>query len=163
MAYVWQVRVVEKTRRETTISVVADSWDDARQAAYEQAEGALSASERQIDYAIDPCQADGEPWVTMAGDYEGGTGYYMDDQRPRRSHDVIVFETAKGHRFTKADVALLRSRIEAIGLRVDENWNGWNDERQIGYATVSFRIGNRVERTPLTREQMTALCAPREG
>jgi hypothetical protein len=159
-AQTWSVKITERARRRTEIQVQASSWDEAYAIAQEQAATAVAASEYDLNYDIDPYRADGEPWVKLDGDYEGGSGFYMDDGgRP----DVLVFETSKGHVFTNEDIPRLLERIRTITkYTVIRHWNGISETTGEGLSTVSYLVSDRPKGEKLTREQMDSLCAPRE-
>lgn len=91
---------------------------------------------------------DGEPWLQLA--------YVCRGAHPT----TIVCLRATGHRFTQADVDLLKTRVVAGGLTLREVWNG------VGGSSLSIGCTEPIDwedkrseaiSTPL----LAALCAPR--
>jgi hypothetical protein len=65
---------------------------------------------------------------------------------------VVVVHRSAGNRLSEPDVQLLRRRIEAMGIRIMDAWNG------AGLDHGSFKC-----ETEPTAEQLEQLCAPRDG
>lgn len=87
----------------------------------------------------------GEPWVKMS---------WYDLHEPG---DVVVGQRSFGNRFSVDDLRVLRERLETLGLKVVDSWNG------LGCDTVSFRCAGRKGTKPFTTAEREALEAPRPG
>lgn len=85
----------------------------------------------------------GEPWVYSRGWYDVN------------SRDIVFIERATGNVFTAEDIAVLRRRLEQIGLCVRECWNG------DGCDQVSFRCSRRKGVKPMSTKHLAILLAPR--
>lgn len=132
----WRVQI-ELTRR-FEVEVEAENSSEAYTVAREQNE----AEGHAID--CDVLEQLGEPWLRSA--------YWYDLHGPA---DIVVAEPSFGHKFSFPDIALLKSRLEALGLEVFDSWNGG------GCTTVSFRCRGRIGADDFTDEQRAAICAPR--
>jgi hypothetical protein len=150
-----------------TVEVEATSWFEAERAARKASVprgrdmllGPLAERGRDIVLedlpvrSVDAVQQLGEPWLYgWSGDspensYLGRPDHYMN------TDDLLVFQTAYGHRFTEEDVTLLLSRVSAEVGEVQSFWNG------TGCNTFSVRL-----KTPfgkLSDEQVRKLMGPR--
>lgn len=116
----WEVDIV--VRFVERVVVDADDWSGAVDAA-EATNVWIENSERVSD--VSPVRQVGEPWATAQWYDLHGQG------------DVIVAKRAFGNVFTERDIALLKTRLEEIGLSVLDHWNG------AGCGTVSFRCAGR--------------------
>ena len=135
----WIIAV--RQQRHYKIEVEADSYEAALNAGYIAAQEPNST---EFKYLADPIQQLGEPWLKF--------GEWYDLHGPG---DVIVCERAIGNAFTKSDIDIIRSRLESLGLKVVDAWNG------DGCSTSSFRCTGRVGTKQFTDEQLKILHAPR--
>lgn len=133
----WRVRVATKYVHE--VEVEAKDWGDARMVASQM----LPPTDEPHYIDTDVLLQLGEPWVS------GGW------VRLHSVKDVAVFDRAHGHKFTGQDVAILKIRLESLGLTVTDSWNGK------GTNTVSFRCKGRQGVRQFTSEQLAMICCPR--
>ena len=122
-------------------TVAADSYEAASLTARAQGQRIARASGFQLSDARLLKQL-GEPWVRSGG--------WWDHHRT----DVIICKRSMGNSFTAAEVRLLRGRLQLLGLKVEEHWNGE------GSGTVSFRCSGREGTEPMSAEHIAKLVAP---
>ena len=157
----WRVEIERRLR--AVVEVEAPDSERARQAASLLAEADECTDTREFSWPPDTKvaiyaavqQQLGEPWCHGGAWYDG-------------PGDVIGVDRSLGNRFTQEDVDLLRSRIEAHGCTVVDDWNG------AGCDTVSFQCDwpgkgpivdkgrgtvDPSKRPVLDRQK---ICAPRE-
>ncbi len=143
------VEVTEHTSRTTTEEIEGSSEEEVRvRARTDDLDFGMPHSYREISLLK---QTEG-PWVTLVGD--GGSGFYLDHQ-DRKTHNVVVFDRARGHLFTEEEIELLRTRLAEIGLTARDNWNG------VGFGQISFLVDGRKGKTPLSQGQKALLLASR--
>lgn len=138
----------------TTWLVVVEGGDSAYEAA-ERAQLPGSSVQVKKEERRTPVMQLGEPWLR--------TAEWPDLHGP---DDVVVFETAFGRVFSRLDLVVLQERLESLGLRVLDRWNGGSSGsrgRWEGYETVSFKCAGRVGTDPFTPEQQSVLTAPRSS
>ncbi|MFL5302730.1 MAG: hypothetical protein ACJ79R_20560 [Anaeromyxobacteraceae bacterium] len=133
----WLVRVQER-RSEDVVVVAAD-----REEAYRLALEVDRSGWEPTTYAEVMRQIDG-PWLESIDWYD-----------PHGPGGVIVGKCTLGNSFSAGDVELLRARLEALGLKPEEHWNGE------GSGSVSFRCVGRRGTARLSKKQTAILCAPR--
>lgn len=110
----WDVEV--KWQYTETVRVEAGTPAEARAEAIHRA-GQLGVAGEVTDAR--PLVQHGEPWVHSLS----RKGWYdLHGRTP--GHDVVVINRAYGHTFTEEDVTLLRDRLNAMGYKVAEHWNG---------------------------------------
>lgn len=68
--------------------------------------------------------------------------------------EIVVFTPAPGNFWRKGDVPLLRRRLERIGLKIVDSWNG-----NLNGTSVSFRCKGRKGTKPMTKAQMAVIQA----
>lgn len=132
-----------------TVKVKGKDWIAARANAYKRAEEIAATIPFECDVDVTIEKQLGEPWVLPFG---GGPWYDL-----HGPGDVMVFERSTGNSFTADDVALLKRRIESLGLGVPDSWNG------AGCNQVSYRCTGRKGTKQMTKKQTAMLLAPREG
>ena len=124
------------------VEVSAEGYSEAIEAAAKKA--TLTHCE-PVETFFSPyeVQQTGEPWVHVSWYDLHGPG------------DVVVGTRAIGNRFTAAEVDLIHTRLQSLGLKIEDSWNG------SGTDTVSFRCSGRVGTNQFTKEQKNILNAPR--
>jgi len=145
-------KYVVKVTETTTWLVVVEGGDSAYEAA-DRAQLPGSSVQVKKEEQRTPVMQLGEPWLR--------TAEWYDLHEPG---DVVVFETAFGRGFSRLDLVVLQDRLESLGLRVLDRWNGGRESatgRWLGVQTVSFRCDGRVGTDPFTPEQQAVLTAPR--
>ena len=91
-------------------------------------------------------QRDPHPWLNFICWYDlHGPG------------DVIVAEPATGHLFTENDITIIKQRLSALNLTVEDHWNG------AGSRTASFKCSGRIGEEGFADEQLAFLNADRPG
>lgn len=142
----FRVKVTEKRSVSAVVEIEADSLDAAYDKAYSEVE--LPANGNDAYREVQILEQTAGPWVYLKGNE---TGYYLDHQKSNRN--VVVFETPKGHVFDAGQVGILQHRLESLGFKVRDSWNG------AGHGSVSFSISNRVGKTPMTEAMKAYLVA----
>jgi len=140
-----------------TMELEADSWSDAHTEAIRIAErcdvrppdtdevGVSVTVARDRSATHDKIRQLDEPWCWAEWVDPSTSAHGMHPP----SCGIVVVHRAVGNKLSEADVKLLRKRIETMGIRVMDAWNG------AGLPSASFRC----ETSP-TAEQLQQLCAP---
>lgn len=142
----WEAQI--KITYISTIQVEGEDWSAATRAARHEVESRMTQYAGVVEdnrrSNVEIVRQLGEPWVSVC---------WYDLHEPG---DIIVAEPSYGNRFTKEEVLLLKNRIESLGLKVIDQWNG------AGCDTCSYKCTGRVGTDQFSEDELKMLNAPRE-